>query len=1059
MPDTGVLRPQVSVAEAAHGPLWYKDALIYQTHVKAFFDANDDGMGDFKGLTAKLDYIRELGVTAIWLLPFYPSPLRDDGYDIADYRNVNPAYGTLGDFKLFVKEAHKRDLRVVTELVVNHTSDQHPWFQRARRAKPGSRLRDFYVWSDTDQKYQGTRIIFLDTERSNWTWDPIAQAYFWHRFYSHQPDLNFDNPRVFRAVANTMRFWLDLGVDGMRLDAVPYLIEREGTNNENLPETHDVLKRLRAELDARYSDRMLLAEANQWPEDVSAYFGNGDECHMAFHFPVMPRLYMAVATEDRIPITDILRQTPEIPSNCQWAIFLRNHDELTLEMVTDRERDYLWDFYAADRRARINLGIRRRLAPLMENDRRKVELMKGLLFALPGTPILYYGDEIGMGDNIFLGDRDGVRTPMQWTPDRNGGFSRTDPARLYLPPIMDPVYGFQTVNVEAQSRTSGSFLNWMRRMITVRQTRRVFGRGSFRLLYPANRKILAFVREQDEETILCVFNLARTAQAVELDLSEFNGRTPIELFGRSEFPPIGELPYLLTLQGHSFFWFALERHAAQLPWHVQAPPEPVTLVVPKGWQDLLDRHNRPQLERDVLPPFLRRQRWFAGKDRRLAGVTMAAADALGEIEDGVALAIAEAHFVDGETQRYVLPLAAEWAGEPAERIANLRKFRRSGALIDAPERFAQAVLPRLKRTSAWQDPPAAPVLRRVGGEQSNTSVLIEDYGVLKLYRRLHEGIHPEIEMTRFLTERGFEATPALYGSWERDGCAIVVLFQWLRNQGEAWTHALDYLRRFVEHSILGPGEELGAEAAPLEPEDYYFTLARQLGRRAGEMHVALCPGEGADPAFAPEPVTPEDVAAWKAALQRRAEELLPSVQQLGEAQRQRLFQRIEAMPPRVDALKTRYHGDFHLGQVLVVRNDFAIIDFEGEPLRPISERRTKSSPLKDVAGMLRSYHYAEATVVRELGELHPARADSVMRCAQAWRRRAVEAFLAGYDEATRACPSVPRDPATRRALLDFFLIEKALYEVAYELANRPSWVPIPVTGLIELVEESDASRT
>jgi maltose alpha-D-glucosyltransferase/alpha-amylase len=1061
MPDTGVLRTQPAVAEAARGSLWYKDAVIYQTHVKAFFDSNDDGIGDFKGLTAKLDYIRDLGVTAIWLLPFYPSPLRDDGYDIADYRNVHPSYGSLADFKQFVKEAHRRDLRIVTELVINHTSDQHPWFQRARRARPGSRLRDFYVWSDTDQRYQGTRIIFLDNERSNWTWDPVAQAYYWHRFYSHQPDLNFDNPRVFRAIANAMRFWLDLGVDGMRLDAVPYLIEREGTSNENLPETHEILKRLRAELDAHYTDRMLLAEANQWPEDVRAYFGDGDECHMAFHFPVMPRLYMAVATEDRIPITDIMRQTPDIPENCQWAIFLRNHDELTLEMVTDRERDYLWDFYAADRRARLNLGIRRRLAPLMENDRRKVELMKGLLFSLPGAPILYYGDEIGMGDNIFLGDRDGVRTPMQWTPDRNGGFSRADPARLYLPPIMDPVYGFQTVNVEAQSRTPGSLLNWMRRVITVRQTRRVFGRGSFRLLYPGNRKILAFLREHEDDTVLCVFNLASTAQAVELELGEFAGRTPVELFGRSEFPPIGELPYLLTLQGHNFFWFALERKApSQAHWRMSSSPELVTLVVPKGWDDLLDRHNRTQFERDVLPPFLARQRWFAGKDRRIAAVEVESLEALGDLEEGVAIALVEAKLADGERQRYFLPLAADWTGEPPDRIANLRKFRRSGALEDAPERFALAALPHFQRTPAWQDPPENPVIRRIGGDQSNTSVLIEEYAVVKLYRRLHDGIHPEVEMMRFLMEQGFEAAPALYGTMERGGTTIAVLIQWLRNQGVAWSHALGYFRRFVEHEILGEAEAAGNGAPPADAEDYYFTLARQLGRRAGKMHVALCPEGTTDPAFAPEPITPDDLARWKDAVSRQASEVLPEIEQISAAQRRQVMDRISALPESVEALKTRYHGDFHLGQVLVVRNDFAIIDFEGEPMRPLAERRAKSSPLKDLAGMLRSFHYAEATIVRELSEVHPARSEAVEQHAAAWRRRTVSEFLAGYEEATRSCPSVPQDPDTRRALLGFFLIEKALYEIAYERANRPAWVAIPVAGLLELLEEeSDASRT
>ena len=603
---------------------WYKDAIIYQLHVKAFHDANGDGVGDFTGLMQRLDYIHDLGVTAIWLLPFYPSPLRDDGYDIASYRDVHPAYGDLAGFKAFLDEAHRRGIRVITELVINHTSDQHPWFQRARLAPPGSPERDYYVWSDTSDLYQGTRIIFLDTETSNWTWDATAGAFFWHRFYSHQPDLNFDNPLVYEEILDAMRFWLDLGVDGLRLDAVPYLCERDGTNNENLPETHEVLRRIRAEVDARYPDRMLLAEANQWPEDTRPYFGEGDECHMAFHFPLMPRMYMGLAQEDRHPVTDILRQTPEVPTACQWALFLRNHDELTLEMVTDDERDYLWRTYAADSRARLNLGIRRRLAPLLENDRRKIELMNAMLLAMPGTPVLYYGDEIGMGDNYYLGDRDGVRTPMQWSADRNGGFSRADPQRLYLPPIMDTVYGYQSVNIEAQQRSSPSLLNWMRRMILVRKKHPAFGRGGLRLLYPRNRKVLAFVREHDDQRLLCVFNLARSAQAVELDLSEFHGSVPVELMGSSAFPPIGKLPYMLTLPGHGFYWFVLATEAQQPLWHV-APPEPapdfITIVMSSTLASALAGRERSHLERDALPGFLQRQRWFGGKGRDIAGIT------------------------------------------------------------------------------------------------------------------------------------------------------------------------------------------------------------------------------------------------------------------------------------------------------------------------------------------------------------------------------------------------------------------------------------------------------
>ncbi|MGE5336436.1 MAG: maltose alpha-D-glucosyltransferase, partial [Gemmatimonadota bacterium] len=551
------LQPAAAEAADVDDPLWYRDAIIYELHVKAFYDANGDGIGDFRGLTEKLDYVAELGVNTIWLLPFYPSPFRDDGYDVADYHNVHPAYGTRQDFRTFVREAHKRNLRIITELVVNHTSDQHPWFQAARRAPRGSDKRNFYVWSDDPNKYAGTRIIFTDSEKSNWTWDEVAQQYYWHRFFSHQPDLNFDNPRVRQAVFRTMRFWLDMGVDGFRLDAIPYLVEREGTSNENLQETHAVIKEIRARLDARYRNRLLLAEANMWPEDVREYFGNGDECHMAYHFPLMPRMYMAIAQEDRSPIVEIMQQTPDIPDGCQWSIFLRNHDELTLEMVTSRERDYMYQMYADDRRARINLGIRRRLAPLMENDRDRIKLMNSLLLSMPGSPIIYYGDEIGMGDNIFLGDRDGVRTPMQWTGDRNGGFSRADPQRLYVPPIMDAVYGFEVINVESQSRTPASLLNWMRRMLAVRKSTRAFGRGRLVFLHPGNRKVLAYLREYEDEALLCVANLGRTAQPVELDLARHKGRVPIELMGRTTFPPIGELPYLLTLPGHGFYWFRL----------------------------------------------------------------------------------------------------------------------------------------------------------------------------------------------------------------------------------------------------------------------------------------------------------------------------------------------------------------------------------------------------------------------------------------------------------------------------------------------------------------------
>jgi len=1089
--------------------LWYKDAVIYQLHVKAFFDGNNDGIGDFPGLTQKLDYLRDLGVTALWLLPFYPSPLRDDGYDIADYRAINPAYGTMEDFRAFIAAAKARGLRVITELVINHTSDQHDWFQRARRAPPGSPERDFYVWSDSDEKFAGTRIIFLDTEKSNWTWDPVAKAYYWHRFYSHQPDLNFDHPAVVAEVISVMRYWLDLGVDGMRLDAVPYLIEREGTNNENLPETHAVLKTLRRSLDEHYGDRMLLAEANQWPEDVLQYFGNGDECHMAFHFPLMPRIFMAVATEDRHPVTDIMRQTPDLPANCQWAIFLRNHDELTLEMVTDRERDYLWNHYATDKRMRLNLGIRRRLAPLMENDRRRLELLNGLMFSMPGTPAMYYGDEIGMGDNIFLGDRDGVRTPMQWSLDRNGGFSRADPAQLFLPLIMDPVYGYQSVNVEAQLRLPSSNLNWMKRLIAVRKARKAFGRGDLRFIYPTNRRVLAYLRSYEDETLLCVFNLARSPQAVELDLAAFKGRIPVELGGQSNFPPIGDLPYLLTMPGYAFFWFLLDpKPAAEPGWRGPVvQPDLVTLVMPDGWAGLLQRHNRRQLETEILPVFLPTQRWFSAKDRQTAGATV-----VGHAELGAALlTVVEVALREGEKQLYGLPLAVRWDQTDPEGVASLlpytiaqaRRARAEGVLYDAAADPALALdlveamraerrvpvaeggaIVFARTTALVERPlPGAPSVKRIGGEQSNTSLLIEEYAVLKLYRRLSIGPSTEVEMTRYLTEVAhFPNTPPLLGHFDWIGGPagdrpLGILFAAVRNQGEAWSQALNYLDRYLDPAlVMAPGATKPAEApppaaaAPPSAEHtahaLYLELAAKLGQRTGELHAALCPAGPAPPEFAPEPVSPGDLRAWEeralataraalAALEARASALPEAARTLAAEllARRATVERLltQLLPRTLEAQKTRVHGDYHLGQILVIQNDYAIIDFEAEPLRPMTERRAKSSPLLDVAGLLRSFAYASATVAHRMAEMQPTAQAALATRAEEWRREVCAAFLTSYFQTMAGVASLP-GPREVEALLHFFALEKALYEVSYELANRPTWVDIPLSGVLRLCE-------
>ncbi|HYY60133.1 MAG TPA: maltose alpha-D-glucosyltransferase, partial [Burkholderiales bacterium] len=1021
------------MARRAIDPLWFKDAIIYETHVRAFFDKNNDGVGDFAGLLDKLDYLQDLGITCLWLLPFFPSPGRDDGYDIADYRGVNPQYGTIEDFRRLVGAAHERGIRVLVELVVNHTSDQHPWFQAARRAPPGSPEREMYVWSETDQKYRDARIIFTDTEKSNWTWDPEARAYYWHRFFSHQPDLNFDNPHVVRAVLKIMQSWADMGVDGFRLDAIPYLCEREGTNNENLPETHLVLKQIRAHMDARYQNRMLLAEANQWPEDVRPYFGDGDECHMAFHFPLMPRMYMAIAQEDRHPVVEIMQQTPDIPALCQWAIFLRNHDELTLEMVTSRERDYLWRMYAADRQARINLGIRRRLAPLMENDRDRIKLMNSLLLSMPGSPVLYYGDEIGMGDNIYLGDRNGVRTPMQWSPDRNAGFSRADPQRLYLPPIMDPIYGYEAVNVEAQNRDPGSLLNWMKRMLAVRKTSHAFGRGSLSFLPAGNRKVLAYLRElaqgENSEAILCVANLSRAAQPVELGLKKYRGRVPVELLGRTAFPPIGELPYLLTLPAHGFYWFRLAQDVAAPDWHKEmiVHEEAPVLVLFDGWMSFFSDRVVPwrigmaeqlceRLEVEVLPKFIEGQRWYAQKGEPVQKATL---------KDHTVWDVGRLSwmltFVAVRDGLYFLPLALGWEEDEdhvralsALAVARVRQQANVGVMADAiaDEAFCRHVVKaigekrelktasgtlRFTPTSKFAELAGAEVVSLTLGalhtQSTNTSVTLGERLFLKCFRRIRPGMHPELEVGRFLTEVAhFKHCVPLAGAVEYvpnggESAALALLQAYMPNQGDAWSYTLSYLERFVE----GMREE--------ETHAAYLTLIQTLATRTAELHRAFASAKG-DPAFVPEPLSAPDVDTWRARVRHEADETLRIVEKSEKAravaaQRARILAFIDACPaPRKKALKTRHHGDYHLGQVLVSNNDFLIIDFEGEPSRPLAESRRKHTPLRDVAGMLRSFSYARgSTQLRERTE--PA-IERLGPALQAWERSARKAFVQAY---------------------------------------------------------------
>ncbi|MGO4809405.1 putative maltokinase [Cupriavidus sp. 2MCAB6] len=1131
-------------------PLWYKDAVIYQLHIKSFYDANGDGVGDFAGLSAKLDYLVNLGIDTVWLLPFYPSPRRDDGYDIADYRGVHPDYGTLGEARRFIAAAHAHGLRVITELVINHTSDQHPWFQRARRSKPTSAARNYYVWSDTDQTYAGTRIIFCDAEKSNWSWDPVAGAYFWHRFYSHQPDLNFDNPQVLREVMSVMHFWLDIGVDGLRLDAVPYLVEREGTSNENLPETHAVIKQIRAHLDADYSGRLLLAEANMWPEDAQQYFGRprapaestspispavtghlypavpamnsagelsnegtavlGDECHMSFHFPLMPRMYMAIAREDRFPITDIMRQTPEIPPNCQWAIFLRNHDELTLEMVTSAERDYLWEVYASDRRARINLGIRRRLAPLLERDRRRIELMNSLLFSMPGTPVIYYGDEIGMGDNIHLGDRDGVRTPMQWSPDRNGGFSHADPERLVLPPLQGPLYGYEAVNVEAQARDPHSLLNWMRRMLALRRQHRAFGRGTLRFLFPGNRKILAYLREFEGEHILCVANLARAPQAVELDLSAFAGRVPVEMMGATPFPAIGQLTYLLTLPPYGFYWFVLSEEAQPPSWHVDAPeqmPDQVTLVIHSAAQTELTESSRRTLANEVLPHYIRRRRWYGAKGERIGSVNIAYAIPFGRGTAGEETYLCEMELaLESRAECYQLPVGLLWdregPGEGASQLAHslsmarVRKGSRVGLVTDgfAVECFAREVV-RALRGGIELLSPHGPIrflgepglaglpletdeVQWMSAEQSNSSLSYGNSAVLKLVRRIAAGIHPEAEMTRYLTAQGYRNSAPLLGEVVRTGTdgeprTLLLLQGYILNQGDAWGWTLDYLGRAIDDAV--PSEDSEEEFA--EALTGYATVAGTLGQRLAELHAVLArPSD--DPAFAPEGARETQAQQWAeeamaeldravVLLEKRAGELARQARNdrfaadidTLLAARERLPQlvaRLAAVAP--GSLQTRIHGDFHLGQVLIAQNDTYLVDFEGEPALPLDWRRRKTSPLRDVAGLLRSFDYAAATVGTDRHErthatLPPALTQRREMLLDRFRQTASEAFVAGYLQIAEAAPQPWVEPEQAQALLDLFLLERAAYEVGYEAANRVAWVDLPVNGLARLIRK------
>jgi maltose alpha-D-glucosyltransferase/alpha-amylase len=1100
---------------------WYKSGVIYELHVRAFCDSNADGTGDFPGLTSKLDYLRDLGVSALWLLPFYPSPLKDDGYDIADYYDVHRMYGTLTDFKIFLREAHKRNLRVITELVMNHTSDQHPWFQRARRAPPGNKFRDYYVWNDSPEKYLGTRIIFKDTEISNWTWDATANAFYWHRFFSHQPDLNFDNPVVHDEMIKILDFWFDLGVDGVRLDAVPYLYEREGTSCENLPETHEFLKKIRAHVDEKYGDRMLLAEANQWPEDAVAYFGSGkgDECQMAFHFPLMPRLFMALRMEDRVPVVDILQQTPPIPETAQWALFLRNHDELTLEMVTDEERDYMYRMYAHVQQARLNLGIRRRLAPLVGNDRKRIELLTALLFALPGTPVIYYGDEIGMGENIYLGDRNGVRTPMQWSADKNAGFSRANPQSLFLPINLDPENHYEAVNVEVQERNPHSLLWSMKRLIALHKRWKAFGTGSTEFLQPENRKILAFIRRNQNECVLVVANLSRFVQPVELDLSAFQSRKPVEIFGHTEFPEITDKPYFLTLGPHAFFWFSLEEKISAQSESAKNPvvAETPTIALEENWDEIFQDRNRAAFER-ALQNWLPTRRWFAGKNWPINNVALREIISLPGENGKAFLTFVQVEYIQHEPEIYLLPLAAAF-DEAAENVRrnfapfiiaqiSINASQKSGLIFDgiADKNFCAAILKliatrgRLPGNTSTLEASTTSELSEIENlsalepvinksEQINSSIVYGDKFFLKLFRKLASGLNPDLEIGRFLTAQKFPYSPALAGALESDlfkdePITLGILSTLVPGAKDGWEFTLDALGRFYERIQTLPPEKILAlpassifSVAKLADENdsakeiigTYLASAEIIGERTAALHIALAANSD-DPQFAPEPFTPHSQRSLFQSIRnliRQNFQLLDQQLKKLPAEIQPLAQQVLALEPeilkrlraiydhRIDAWRIRVHGDYHLGQLLYTGKDFLIVDFEGEPSLAISERRLKRSPLLDVAGMIRSFHYAaHAAFLKQIehGTLPPAQINSTLNWGKFWAQQVSAAFFKAYRDALKSTGFLPANENDAQILLHAHLLRTVVYELGYELNNRLDWIKIPLQGILELMQ-------
>ncbi|MDB5230385.1 MAG: alpha-amylase [Chitinophagaceae bacterium] len=1081
---------------------WYKDAIIYELHIKAFCDSNGDGIGDFGGLIEKLDYLQELGVTAVWVLPFYPSPLKDDGYDIADYYSINSSYGNISQFRQFLEEAHKRKLKVITELVINHTSDQHPWFQRARIAPKGSTERNFYVWTDDPNQYKDVRIIFQDFEASNWTWDPVAQQYYWHRFFHHQPDLNYDSNEVQAEIFKIIDYWCEMGVDGFRLDAVPYLFEREGTNGENLPETHVFLKKLRKHIDEKFPSTVFLAEANMWPEDSASYFGDGDECHMNYHFPVMPRMFMALQMEDRFPITDIFEQTPEIPETCQWAMFLRNHDELTLEMVTDEERDYMYKVYAKDPKARINLGIRHRLAPLLDNNRRKIELLNCLLFSLPGTPVIYYGDEIGMGDNFYLGDRDGVRTPMQWTADRNAGFSNANPHKLYLPLILDPEYYYESVNVDLQRRNTSSLFWYMKRMITMRKKYKAFGRGSMEFINVENPKVLAFTRTYGEETILVVANLSKFPQPAEVDLHSFSDYIPVEVFSKNKFPAIKEgSPYFFTLGPHAFQWFVLEKK------HVITETESLASLQVSSWDDLMNENSKEQLETNILPVYLtKKARWFEGRRKSIYNIQVSAAAFM--LDAASYFLLVEVNYHSGLPETYLLPLAFI-QGEEAEAlrkdhpgaiICKVKCGEEEGLLCDAlfTEATQQLLIKKLgisKSAEATEESIAfyasddlqrhveknKVIKSRIHpSDTSNTSITYDNCFFLKVYRKVDKAVNPDVEISRYLTEQvKFEHTPGFIGSVEwkftTDTIVLAMMQVMVENHGDGYGYMLERLNNYIERILsrdwknLHPEKRTGTLTEPVGfeelPEDLQVLIggpvaehARLLGKRTGEMHLALAASTYIKE-FRPEEFSLHYQRSLFSSMQSLVREtydvlsrqssktgalIEPDIKTILSKKTEVLDILRRIYRQKFDVLKTRIHGNYHLGQVLLTGKDISIHNFGGNPSRSYSEGRLKRSPLKDVASMVSSFHYAAYDCFLKNNHAPKDDLQNLLPFAGMWAHYVSMFFVKSYLETIKESAFVPADKKDLEIMLQTFLLEKALYDLNYEMYHRPDWIIVPV---------------